>query len=112
MAFKGDAFFINFSAVGQREYLKAARIGQNGVRPLHEAVQAAQARHQCVAWAQVQVIGICQHQAGPQHFQLYRGDSFDGGLCANRSEERREQIAVRGMKNARAGVPVTGMDVI
>ncbi len=45
VALEGDAIVVNFTGLGQGEHLVTARIGQHGMRPLHEVVQAAQFCH-------------------------------------------------------------------
>ncbi len=58
MAFEGDPVVIDLASLCQREDLVSARIGQHGMRPLHELVQSAQFGHQLIAGAQVEMIGI------------------------------------------------------
>ncbi len=78
-----DPIRIDLSALGQREYLKSAGICQDGVRPVHEVMQAAQFSHQVITGAQIEVIGVRQYQAGIQLAELVWCDRFYRGLSAN-----------------------------
>ena len=66
---------------------------------------------QFVPRAQVQVIGVGQHQAGAQFMQLRRRDRLDGGLGAHRCKHRGQQVAVRGVEYAGAGASLAGVEV-
>ena len=96
----------------QRKDLEAARIGQHGMRPVHELVQPAHIAHQLVAGAQVEVIGVAEHQRGAQLSQLRRRERLDGGLRADRRKDRREQVAVRGGEYAGAGAGILGCELV
>ena len=56
------------------------------------------------------MIGVGEHQAGAQFFELRRGECLDGGLGADRGEDRGEQIAVRGMEDACPGAALLGLE--
>jgi len=59
---KSDTFVVNPVDFGEAEDLKAAGVGQHRAIPAHELMQAAHVPDEIVAGAQIQVIGIRQHQ--------------------------------------------------
>ena len=73
VALKGHAVLIDLAHLGQRKDLKPARIGQHGVRPLHEPVQPAHLGHQVGAGAQVEVVGVGQAPAWRRSLPAGRG---------------------------------------
>ncbi len=50
--------------VAEREDLETARVGEDRPVPAHEPVQPAELRDQCVAGAEVQVVGIAEQDLG------------------------------------------------
>ena len=46
---EGDTFVVNFAGLSKREDLETARIGQHGIWPLHELMQATQIGNQFIA---------------------------------------------------------------
>jgi hypothetical protein len=103
VAAESHTFVVNFVDFGEAEDLKAAGIGQHRAVPAHEFMQAAHVTHEIIAGAQVEVIGIRQHQRRADLMQIARGDSLDRCLRADWGEHRGQQIAVRRMKYAGAG---------
>lgn len=91
--------------------MKAARVGEHGTLPLHELVQAAHVAHEFVAWTQVKMIGVTQHERGVDVFEMLRRESLDRRLCADGREDRREEVAMRRGENPRAGAIVFGGDL-
>ncbi len=87
----------------QAEHLKAARIGQDRAIPSHETVQPAQVADEFVTGAQVEMVGVGQHQADAQFAQFARLDGFDSRLCAHRRKDRRGDRAMRRVQHASAG---------
>ncbi len=112
MTLEGDPVVVDLAGLGQREDLEAARIGQQGMRPLHEGVQAAQSRHQLVAGTQVEVVGVGQHQRSAQFVQLGGGERLDRGLRAHRRKDRRFEVTMGCMEDPRAGAALAGKDFI
>jgi hypothetical protein len=100
---EGHPVRVNLAQGGQAEYLEATGIGEDGAIPAHEAVQPAQVADEFVAGAQVEMVGVGQHQADAQLAQFARLDSLDSCLCANRREDRRGNGAMRRMQHAGAG---------
>ena len=95
---EGHAVIVDLAGLRQREDLEAARVGQHGMRPLHEFVQAAHLRHQLIAGAQVKMIGVAQHERGVDILEMLGRERLDRCLRAHRCEDRREEVAVRGGK--------------
>lgn len=71
-------------------------------------MQAAHIADEFVAWTQVEMIGVAQHQRGIDVLELFGRERLDGGLRADRREDRREQVAVRCGEDSRAGTLVFG----
>ena len=57
------------------------------------------------------MISVAQDQRGIDVFEMFGRESLDGRLCANRREDWREQVAVRGSEDASAGAVVFGGDL-
>jgi hypothetical protein len=79
---------------------------------LHELVQSAHFGHQIGAGAQVEMIGIREHQAGADFLQLGGGHRFNGCLGTHRREDGRGNVAMWGVKYAGAGISVAGEQVV
>lgn len=108
VTFEGHAVVVNFARLREREDLESARVRQHGTRPLHETVQSAHFSHEVVAGAEVEMIGVAQHERGVDVLEMFGREGFDGGLCADRREDGREQVAVRGGERPRAGASIAG----
>lgn len=102
---KRDTSVRYLAQIAEAEYLVAAGVRQDGVRPRHEPMQAAQAANQLMPWTQVEMISIRKNDLRAQRFQvllclgLYRG----GG--AHRHERRRLD---RTMRSRQASKPCAG----
>jgi len=107
---EGYAVVVNFAGLRQREDLKAARVGQHGSPPLHELVQTAHVAHELVAGTQVEMIGVAQDKRGIDILEMFGREGFNRRLRANRREDWRGEVAVRGSEDARAGAVVFGGD--
>ena len=86
---EGHAVVVNFARLRKREDLKAARIGQHGIVPLHKVMQSAHIAHEFITGAQIKMIGVAQHQRGIDTFELFRCKHFDRSLRAHRREDGR-----------------------
>ena len=73
----------------QRHDLEAAGIGEDRVRPVHEAVQAAERGDALGAGPQHQVIGVAEHDLGAGRAHVVVMHALDRGLRADRHEGRR-----------------------
>ncbi len=101
-------FIVDLVDVAQRENLEPARIGQNRVGPIHELVQSTQIGDDFITRPQVEMVRICQNQAGLHGFQLSRGDGLDRCLGSHRGKKRGFQGAMRRMKNPGPGLAILG----
>ena len=54
------------------------------------------------------MIGVAQHKRCVDTLEMFGRERFDGGLRANRSEDRGEEIAVRRGERPRASASVAG----
>ncbi len=79
----------DFAQLVERENLKAAGVGEQGVRPTDEFVQAAHAADGLVAGAQVEVIRVAEDNLCAQRFERVLRDGFDRSLRADGHEHRR-----------------------
>jgi hypothetical protein len=83
-----DAFFAHLAQRVQAEDLKAAGVGEHGVRPGDEAVQAAHAANQLMTGAQIEVVSVAEDDLRVQLFEQVLGNGFDGARGADRHEGR------------------------
>lgn len=91
--------------------MKAARVGEHGTLPLHEFVQAAHLAHEFVAGTQVKMIRVAQHERGVDVLEMFRRESLDRRLRADRREDGRDEVAVRRGENPCASAVVFGGDL-
>ena len=56
------------------------------------------------------MIRVGKHKRGAQFLDLDRGERLDCCLRANRREDRREEVTMRGSEDPRAGTVVAGCD--
>jgi hypothetical protein len=98
-------------AVGEREDLEAAGVGDQRPLPVHEAVESAAAGDQLLAGRQVEVEGVAEDQLVAERGDLGGGEAPHAALGGERDERRGADLAVGGMQEARAGGAVTGLDL-
>ena len=55
---EGDAFLLNFPAVGQGEHLEPTAVGEDGAVPMHETVKPPHLPDHVVPWPKVEMIGV------------------------------------------------------
>ena len=106
---KRHAILVELSELGERHDLKAAGIGQDRPRPIHELMQAAERRDPLRAWPQHQMIGVGEHDIGAERFHPFRMHRLDGGRRADRHEGRRADRSPRRRDEARARVARHGL---
>jgi len=108
---KGHAVVVDVAQALEAEDLEAATIGEDGVRPAHEAVQPPELGDDFRAGAEVQMVGIGQDEAGPQFLQVARRKGLDGGLGAHGAEHGSGHVTVGRMQgaDARLGVRTGGL---
>ena len=93
---KLDAVVADLADLGQAEDLEAARVGQDGPAPAHEAVQPAELAHDVGPGTQQQMVGVAQHDAGAGGVEILGRERLDRGLRTDRHEDRRVHHAVGG----------------
>lgn len=98
--------FVDRTTGGQAEHLKAAAIGKDGPLPSHEAVEASSTRDEIGTGAQVEVVGVPEHDRHTERLELGVGDGFDGRLRPDGHEGRRLDRSVRRRQQAAAREPV------
>src|SRR5579863_2390717 len=115
MGAKGDALLGDFAQGVQAENLEAARIGQDGPRPCHEAMQTGEMADSFDSWPQVKVISISQKNLHSEFFENILRHSFDSCSCAHGHEHgsfdltmRRQQTACAGLAGLRLNVKLNG----
>jgi len=88
--------------ISPTEHLESARIGQD--RPCQAMKECSPpGRGSARRQAQVEMVGVCQNERGPQLEQLARLHRLDGGLCADwRKQGSRSACGVQKTP-ARAG---------
>jgi hypothetical protein len=102
-----NAFGRDLAQLGKGEDLEAAGVGEQGARPGHEAVQAAEAADGVVAGAKVEVVGVGEDDCWSggvraEAFQQFVGDRLDGGGGAYGHEDGRLDRAVGEMQGRAA----------
>ena len=66
------------------------------MRPIHEPMQPAELRNPLRAGPQHEMVGIGEHDVGPERAHLLWPHGLDRGLGPDRHERRRAHRAVRG----------------
>ncbi len=105
-----DAVVVDPRRVEQREDLEAARVGEQGARPAHEAVQAAELLDQLLAGPQVQVVGVAEDDLRAERLELERVERLHRGLRADRHEDGGLDGAVRELERGGARRAVDGVE--
>ena len=112
MRFKRHPFFRHFCKPVQAEHLKSAAVGEDGLVPVHETVQAAQIFNDLMAGTKVQVIGVSEDDLRAAIHEIFRRQCFDRRLRSHRHERRSFYGSVRGRDDAQSGgrMPVLFQD--
>ena len=97
------AVLLDGAELGERHHLEAARIGEDGPRPVHELVQAAEARDALCAGPDHQVIGVAEHHLGAARPHRIDREALDRRLSPHRHEGRRAHRPVGGLQPAEPG---------
>ncbi len=95
MRLERDAGLVELAQFGQRHDLEAARIGEDRVWPLAEAVQAAEFGDALRTGPHHEVVGVPQDDVGPERLHLVRIHGLHGPGRADRHEGRRADGASR-----------------
>lgn len=110
MGLEGNTILIKLAQLRQRHDLKATAIGQNGMGPVHELMQAAQFRDALRTGAQHQMISVAEHNISTERAHLIRIHGLDCGRRANRHEGGRANNAARHGERASSRHAITGMN--
>src|SRR4029077_13403618 len=94
MRTEGDPFTGHPAQTGVAEYLVAARIGEDGMRPGHEAMQAAHFADELVPGTQIEMIRVGEKDLNAEVFERLLTEPLDGGGGAHRHKSRRFDDAV------------------
>ena len=109
MRLEGHAALGELAQLGEAHHLKAAGIGENGMGPVHEFVQAAKRRDPLGSGRQHQMIGVGQHDVVAERPDRVRIHGLDGRGGANRHEGWRSNDAARRRDRAGTRVAVSRM---
>jgi len=102
---------VGDAAVGEREDLEAAGVGDDRPLPVHEPVQAARSRNPLRPRRDEQVVGVAEDQLIAELDHLRRLQPPDRPLRRQRDESRRLDRPVGSVDDAGAGAAVTGADL-
>jgi hypothetical protein len=111
MRAEGDAGLAHLAQLGQRHHLVAAGIREDGARPVHEFVQAAEAFDALGARPQHQVIGVAQQDLGSGGGDRLRLHRLHRRRRADGHEGRRLDGAVGRRDAAAAGGAIGAKEV-
>ena len=102
MRLEHHALFRDLAQPAQAEDLEASGIGEDGPRPIHELVQAAELADGFVAGPQIEMIGVAEDDVRVEVVdQIPRQEAFDSGLCTDRHEDGSFDVAMSGVQNPR-----------
>ena len=101
-----DSVLVHFPKLGQRPHLKAAGIGQDRPRPVHEFVQPAQSSNPFRPRAQHQVIGVGENALGAGFGDRVRRHRLDRSGGADGHERWRVDGPMRRQQAAGPGLAV------
>jgi len=93
---------------GQGEYLESAAVGEDGLGPVHELVEAAHVVDELVAGADVEVVGVGELDLAIHVIEQLHGGyaALDGGAGAHVHENGGLDVTVNGVEHASAGASV------
>ena len=103
MRAEGHALLGDLAEFAQAEDLEASRVGKDGMRPGHEALQASEAADLVDAWAQVEVVRVAEEDLDAEVLEKVLGDSFHRGDGAYGHEDGGLDFAMRSRDLASAG---------
>src|SRR5574343_272230 len=98
-----DTFLGDLAQGAQREYLEAARVGQDWLVPVHETVQALVRLNALQPRPQPEVEGVAEADLGANLAQRGRRHRLDRAVGADRHEDGRLDDAVGQGQRAAAG---------
>src|SRR5258705_7262436 len=104
------ALFRNLAPLRETEHLVAAAVGQHGMRPADEAVQAPAPGDQLVAGTQIQVIGVAEDHLRACLLEVTVAHGLDASLRAHGHERGGLDDPVGRAKFAEASGTVTAAE--
>ena len=102
---------VGDAAVGEREDLEPAGVGDQGAIPAHEIVQPAGGVDPLGTGRDEQVVGVAENQVVADPGDLVRVERADGPLGSERDEGRCLHRPVGCFENPRPGGTVAGADL-
>ena len=104
MGAEGHALLLDLAELRERENLKSAGIGQCGAVPAGKALQAAHLPDDLIAGADMEMIGIAEHDLTADRFEVTGGEcALDCTGGRDIHEARCLEVAVNGSEDAAAG---------
>ncbi len=111
MRAEDDAALVDLAQGGERHHLKAAGIGEDRRRPVHEAVKPALCRDALRARPQHEMIGVAEDDLRAGARNRFRQHRLDGGGGADRHEGRGVDRAMRRRQHAAPRRAVARADI-
>ena len=99
---EGDAVVGDFAKIGEAEDLVAAGVGDDGMRPGHEFMEAAQFANQSGAGAKIQMVGVGEDDLRAEGFEGFLREAFNRAERTNGHERGRVDDAVWSFEAAEA----------
>ena len=98
-----DAVALDLGQRGHAVDLKAAAVGEDGLRPGDEIVQPAEGSDGVRTRPEEKMVGVRQNQLGPEGFDVLVGEGLDRALARDGGEGGRFDRAVAGRDDSRPG---------
>jgi hypothetical protein len=110
VALEGDPVVVDLVDPGEREDLEAAGVGEDRPAPAHEAVEAADLAQHVEPGAEVEVVGVAEHDlhAGPR--ELLRVEGLHGAERPDRHEAGGVEPATGEREEAGPGPPIRPLE--
>jgi len=99
---EADALLADRTEGREAPDLVAARVGQNGPVPRHEAVESTKVAHDIITWAQVEVIRVREDDTGAGRLEVVGIEGLHRSKGSDGHEHGRVDRAVRSDKLPRA----------
>ena len=110
MRTEAHTFIGDLAQLRQAVNLEATGVGEHGVRPTDELMQAAHAADGLVAGAEIEMIGIAEDDLRAEGFEDVLRDGFDGAGCADGHEDRSFDGLVGKMQLRAASAGLSGVE--
>ena len=96
------AIGIELEGIGKREDLETAAVGEHGMVPMHEAVDASSLANDVDTRPQIQMVSVSEDDLRVQILELGIGDALDGCLRAHGHEDGGLDVTMGRMHAAQA----------